>query len=182
VILLAGGFAEIIGCRPDQKSTCVLGGLAVSDIIAFALQAGPSLIVNAVRTWSVWLAIFYVAIAGWLVLCYIAVIRGWTGTLSRLLLGFIVALIFAFLPYFGAMLAIARFVNDNCRPNEGGIGACAMFGGYVGRPEDSPAHDAVIVGWLALFGAPIVLALFAVYAATLIGIVVSKKRGVASRQ
>jgi hypothetical protein len=54
--------------------------------------------------------------------------------LSRLVLGFAVAVVFAVLPYFGPMLAIANFANANCRPNEGGVGACIIFGGYVGGP------------------------------------------------
>ena len=73
------------------------------------------------------------------------------------------------------MLAIANLVNDNCQPNEGGVGACVMFGGYVGNTEHSPVHDAVAMGWLALFGAPLALGIFVIYA--IIAIVIGVRSG-----
>jgi hypothetical protein len=103
---------------------------------------------------------------------------GWSRTRSRLLLGFAVALVFAVLPYFGPLLAIGNLVSDSCQPNEGGVGSCVMFGGYVG-----PAHDAVRAGWLILAGAPIALGAFIIYAIiTIIFRTLSAKRPVTPSQ
>lgn len=151
--------AKMMGCQPDQDKECLIGLLSASDVIAFALRVGAGLIVAATSNGVFWFVAFCIVVTTWLILCYIALTLGWARTPIRLVLGVAVALVFAVMPYFGPMLAIANLVNDKCQPNEGAIGACLMFGGYVGA-----AHQAVQVGWLILAGAPIALAAFVIYA------------------
>src|ERR1700722_8068034 len=169
-------FAEITGCQPDQTSACVIGSLPVSDVIALALEAGTVVILAGVRTNTVWLVVLYAGVAAWLCLCLIVVTLGWARTLSRLLLGLAMAIVFAFLPYFAPLLVVDYLANDNCRPNEGGLGACKLFGDYVGGAEYSPVHDAVVMGWLAWFGIPLALGIFIIYALVVIVIGVSSSR------
>ena len=176
LIWAAATIAELKGCQPDQKDACLIGTLPVSDIIAFSLYLGAGLIIAGVRASYVWLVVACGAMAGWLVACYAALILGWARVSSRLLLGFAVAAVFAFLPYFGPMLSVANLVNEHCRPNDGGVGACMMFGSYVGKPEASPAHDAVMLGWLAPYGALLALAIFAVYAVVVIVIAIASAK------
>ena len=180
-ILVASALARIMGCEPDQKDACLIGSLSVSDIIAFALQAGAGVVITGVRISQVWLVAFYVAIIGCLIASYVALILGWARTLNRLLLGFVVAIFFAFVPYFGPMMAVAHLANANCRPDDGGTRPCTIFGGYVGDSDYSPANDAVSLGWLALYGVPLSLAIFVGYAIVVIVIgVTSARRAVTS--
>jgi hypothetical protein len=174
VIWAVAAIAWTMGCQPDQKVPCLIGALPVSDVIGLALQTGAGLAIAGVRSSAVWLVVIHVAVAAWLVACYLALMQGWARMPSRLLLGFAVALIFAFLPFFGPMLALANLVNENCRPNEGGVGSCMLFGGYVGGPDHSPAHDAVLMGWLAPHGALLALGIFGIYA---IVVVVAGRHG-----
>lgn len=160
VIYLTAALAKIMGCQLDQKNACLIGPIPVSDIIAFALQVGAGLIVAARNNGILWLVVFFIVSTAWLVVCFVALTFGWAHARSRLLLGFAVALVFAVLPFFGPLLAIGNLVYQNCQPNEGGVGSCVMFGGYVGPP----AHDAVKAGWLILAGAPIALGAFVIYA------------------
>lgn len=164
VIYATVALARLMGCHLNQKEACLIGALAVSDVIGWALQVCAGFIIAAVSNSFVWLAAFYVVVAAWLVACHAVIIRGWRRTSLRLLLGFFVTFIFIFLPYFAPTLAVAALDNENCRPNEGGIGACMVFGGYVGSADHSPAHDAIIMGWLAPIGAVMALAIFLVYA------------------
>jgi hypothetical protein len=172
VIWITATLAEIMGCRPDQKDTCLIWSLPVSEIIAIALRISAGFVVAATNNGLLWFAVFCGAVTAWLVVCYCALTLGWARTRSRLLLGFAIAVAFAFLPYFGPLLSVAKLANSNCQPNEGGVGSCEIFGGYVG-----PAHDAVRAGWLILAGAPIALGAFIIYAAVMVMVsAVSRKR------
>lgn len=177
VIYLTAAVARLVGCQLNQKDACLIGSLAPSDIIGLALQVCAGFVIAAVGSSYVWLVIFYAAIAAWLVACHIAIIQGWRPTSLRLLLGFAVTLIFVFLPYYGPNLAVAILGNGNCRPNEGGVGACMVFGGYVGSADHSPAHDAIIMGQLAPIGALLALAIFLVFVIVVVvaGIVAAKR-------
>lgn len=154
--------AKLMGCEPEQKNLCLIGSLPPSEIIRVSLQATATFIITHAGNWK-WLVGMYLAIAAWLVACWIVLFQGWTRVPSRLMLGFVIALAFAVLPYFGPMLSIANLVHENCRPNEGGAGPCVIFGGHV-----APAHDAVLMGWLVLIGAPLALGMFVLYAVVVI--------------
>ena len=174
VALGAAVVAELEGCQPDQKDLCVIGPLPVSEIIAWALRSGATMIVENTRKSDTWL---YVAIAAWLSISYVILIFGWTRLLSRLSLGFVLALAFALLPYFGLMLAISGLTHKDCRPNDAYVGPCTLFGGEVGRP----AHDAVNIGWLAFDGVRLAFGIFAVYVVVVIVLaLVSARRPAAS--
>lgn len=168
MIGIAAGLAKLGGCQPDQKSACLVGSVAVSDIITAALQAGAGAIVAAVRSSYLGFVAIYAVIAAWLVLCYIALSLGWRRKPARLLLGLVIALCFAILPYFGPLLAIANLANESCRPNDGGVGSCLIFGGPIGSPDASPAHDAVSLGWMAPYGALLALGIYVIYAVIVI--------------
>jgi len=167
VIYATAAIARLGGCTPDQEESCLIASRPANDVIAVWLQATAGF-VTAHAERLVWLGAIYGAIALWLVACYAALLAAWTSATSRLLLGFALALVFAVLPYFGPLLAIADLVNEKCQPNEGGIGACEVFGGYVGELEHSPAHDAVQLGWFSFIGAPLALLIYALYAIVVI--------------
>ena len=182
-ILVTSALAKIVGCAPDQRDVCLIGLLPASDIIAFALQAGAGVVVTGVRMSQAWLVAFYVAIIGCLIASYVALILGWARTLNRLLLGLVVTLFFAFVPYFGPMTAVAHLENANGRPDDGGTRPCTIFGSYVGDLNYSPANDAISLGWLGLYGVPLSLAMFVGYVIVVIVIgVISAKRAVTSVQ
>jgi hypothetical protein len=183
-IVATAALARLGGCEPAESSTCLIATLPVSEVIALALRVKASFIVDHIfdpKYQAAWLSALYLAIAVWLVVCYLAVIRGWTHLASRLVIGFLVTLIFALLPYVGSMLALADLTDEGyCLPNEGGIGTCRLFGGYIQGPEYSPAHDAVRIGWLGFLGAPLALALFAVYAIVVIVMAVRQPKPLAA--
>ncbi|MBC9879390.1 hypothetical protein G8O24_18785 [Bradyrhizobium sp. INPA01-394B] len=166
VIVSTAAVAEIMGW--DQKGVCTIYSLPLTKIITFALEAAASSILAVIRTDAKWLPVFYAGVSAWLCLCLITIYLGWASPLSRLLLGFAAALAFAFLPYLGPMLAIASLMNDNCQPNEAGIGSCVVFGGYIGNAEYSPVHDAVAIGWLASYGVPLAFGILGIYAIAVI--------------
>ena len=176
VILATATLATLQGCRPAQTDVCLLVSRPVSDILALALQAGAGWIVAATSKPDALTAI-YVGLAAWLVACLVVVTFGWARISSRLLLGLAVALTFAVLPYFGPMLALEPLVHSQCKPNDGYVGPCTIFGGDVG----TPAHAAVSIGWLGLVGTPLAMGIFAVYAiAVILLAVVLRKHPVAS--
>jgi hypothetical protein len=148
-IYAATALAKMKGCAVDQKLACLIGPISVSGTIVWALETG--LLRGA--SFSVGIA------AAWLGLCYIVVSLGWAHMSSRLLLAFVVTVIFALLPYFGPMLALAHLVNPNCQPNEGGVGPCVIYGGHIG----DAAHHAVTEPWLIFIGGPIAFGSFLVY-------------------
>jgi hypothetical protein len=162
-VWITASIAEVAGCRPGQTNPCMVGSLPLASLFGSALLARAGLIIAAVGSSDIWLLGFYIAIAGWLMACYIVLVRGWTRTPSRIALGFGLALVYAFVPYFGPMLAITKLTNEHCRPNEGGIGACVSFGSYVGDASYSPVHDAVLLGWLLPVGALLSLGTFVLY-------------------
>jgi len=126
-ILVVAAFAGLKGCRPDQDHACLFGSLAVSKGIEWGLSAAGVGIVKS----SAWRSYFYLAISAWLVLCYAVLTLGWRRVTSRLLLGSVVALFFALLPFSGPLWAIKPFANEQlCKPESTG---CMLFGGKVGN-------------------------------------------------
>jgi hypothetical protein len=156
VISATAALARLMGCLPEQKEACRIGSLAASDVINWGLQAGAGVRVAASIAS---LAGFYLAITGWLGMCYVVLTLGWARLASRLLLGLAVALIFALLPYFAPWLSIANLVTkDSCDPNSGRV--CIIFGGGV-----KAAYAAVrVVAPELLYGGLLAIAIFFVYA------------------
>jgi hypothetical protein len=168
--------ARALGCEPDQQATCVLGPLRISDIITLSLQAGTSVPVAGLRISYKWLVLLYALIVVWLGVCYWVITKGWARVASRLFLSFAIALLFAVLPFFGPMFAIAPLLHEKCQPNEGNVGACTLFGGSVGNQNDSPAHDAISIGWLSPVGMLLTLGVFFIYAIFVIAADIRRKR------
>jgi hypothetical protein len=126
VIIAVAALAFVMGCRPGQEGACLIGSRAVSDVINWALQAGGVPTVGSATA----RAYLYLAIGGWLVVCYVALIQGWKRLRSRLLLGSAVALFLALLPFWGPMLAIKMLANGPyCEPASSPV--CKLFGGPV---------------------------------------------------
>lgn len=150
VILLTSFFAAISGCHPGSSAPCELGLGSAAEIIRHALTAGY--LVGS--RFGDGLA------ALWLASCCGLVTLGWTGLWSRLLLAFAISAVCAFAPYFGPMLSISHLVNPRCTPNEGGVGACIVYGGDLG----GVAHQVVGLGWRIIEGAPIAVGIFVAYA------------------
>jgi hypothetical protein len=170
-ILVTAAVADIMGW--NQKGVCTFESAPVTNIITLSLELATGLILAGIGTPAMWRIVLYAGLIAWLCLCLITASLGWASTRSRLLIGFAVTIVFAFLPYFAPMLAIEILANDNCRPNEAGVGACVMFGGYVGNTD-----RAVAMGWLAGYGVPLALGVFAIYATVIIIVGVSSRKRV----
>lgn len=163
LIFAVSAYAGLVGCQIDSRFACAVGPPSASEIIRLALQAAYLI--------GDQFANGYVVVA-WLVLCFLLIVLGWARLSSRLLLGFGVSLIFAILPYFGPMLSIGHLENPDCRPNEGRVGPCKIFGGNV----DGAAHDVVQLGWKSLDGAAFALGTFVIFVIFAIGIHYVAKR------
>jgi len=148
VIFAVAALASLMGCEPVQKEACLIGPLAVSDVIDWALLAGGVSILYS----AAWRSGFYLAVAGGLVLCYIVLIQGWARITSRLLLGSAVALFFALLPLAGPGLAITTLAKQNICDPEGGHD-CLIFGGKVDK-----AYAAVSMAQPPIFDTIVLLA------------------------
>jgi hypothetical protein len=165
VILAATLFAAVIGCHVASETACAVGPSSVGDIIRVALEAGSLVGSKFGDGWVV----------AWVALCYVLIVQGWARLSRRLLLGLVVSLIFAFLPYFGPILSIEHLANPKCLPNEGAIGPCTMYGGNIG----SVAHDAVRLGWRTIDGAPIAFGTFLAFLTFAVGAYLIGRRSAA---
>ena len=154
VVIAVAAVAKSGGCLVNDNWVCLIAGALVSNIIAGALKVGV-LVGTAMGD--------YLSVLVWLALCYLAIVLGWARFASRLLLGFVVTLIFAVLPYIGPLLSIAGLVNPKCQPNEGGVGRCIIFGGEVG----AVAHDTVRPQ-LLMIGLLVAFAIFVMYVVAII--------------
>lgn len=163
IILATKAIALLVGCEPNQKDLCRIGWVAASDVIGWVLHAKAGFIIAHAGN-LYWLIGFYATVAVWIVACYAVLIFGWTWMWSRLLLGFAVAVIFTVLPYFGLILALGNLVNENCKSNAGGVGACMILGGQVGSADYSLTHAAGALGWGVIIGGPLAFGIFAGYA------------------
>ncbi|MEO8321590.1 MAG: hypothetical protein ABI561_25080, partial [Bradyrhizobium sp.] len=139
----------------------------IPEIIIFAiLQRGADSIVDFVANPGAWQAGIYLAIAGWLVVCCVAVSQGWSAVPSRLLLGFAVALVFAILPYAGPGLAIV---------------CIKAFGGNVNEDAYTAAVQ-LIESKYTVIGALLAIGIFVVYAIFVIATGVASSRRPAETQ
>jgi hypothetical protein len=170
VILAVSVYAAAVGCDADAGLACAVGPPSASGVIRSALKAA--------YTVGTKFADDNIVVA-WLVCCFLLIILGWHKLASRLLLALGVTLIFAFLPYFGPILAIGPLVNPKCQPNEGGVPPeCKIYGGDVGNA----AHDAVRLGWKFFYGAPVALVAFVIFALLVLGARLVSRRRAASRK
>lgn len=169
-IFAIAAFARFKGYQSD---TCFVGSTVLGHLIDTALGLGAGLIVDRVLNSYKWFLIFYTAFAGWLVVCYLLLLKGWSRLSSRLALGFAIAVSFAVLPFFGPMLALVSIANkSSCNPN---IGPCILFGETV-----TQAYNAVALAGPLLQhqGAKLVITIFAFFAiwVVLARIIASKRR------
>ena len=164
-ISAVGGLAKVNGCVADQKEVCLIAGANVSNALSGLLTVG--LVIGSAFAWLGLAAV-------WLVMCYLAIVRGWAGTGARLFLSMSATVIFALLPYLAPGFAVAPLVNARCQPNEGG-GPCLIFGGDV-----SNAHHTIVLQWFILPGVPIALGTAVVYA--IVTAVIRARRARASRR
>ena len=144
--------------------SALLDSLAVSNVIEWGLSAAGVLSPS-------WSKYFYLAVDGWLVVCLVALIRGWTGVTSRLLLGSAVALFFAVLPNLGPLFAIRMVADSNmCKPESTG---CLIFGGEVRNAYGAleKANLAFLNGdALPMVGILVVFSVFAIVSGTVSGV------------
>ncbi|CCD98286.1 hypothetical protein [Bradyrhizobium sp. STM 3809] len=157
-IWIVAGFAKIMGCSPGQQTLC-LNSPWISDTINWAFKLSAGLIVTHTTTSLRWLIAFFAGLGLWLTGCLVIISLGWRRRSSRLVLGFAITLIFAFLPFLGPGLALLGLAEpEACTP---GTGTCKIYGSEV-----QEAHAAVRLWDLELQPLWIVLAaaLFAIYA------------------
>jgi hypothetical protein len=148
-ILAVTVIANAAGCEAGSKAVCKFGSLSTSSIVGLAVETGMMIGVGSGAG----------IVAAWLAVCYGFVTLGWSRLVSRLLVALVVSLVFAALPYLSPALSLVPLVNENCRPNEGGVGPCFIYGGDIG----SVAHETVTLPWFMAQGALIALGAFVVY-------------------
>ena len=114
------GIAGLQGCESGKNVACDIGPLTARDMIEWSLTAA------GIVPWT-WRIYFYLAVGAWLIVCFIVLIRGWTGVTSRLLIGSAVTALFALLSVVGPWFAIDLVADKSvCKPQTTG---CLLFGG-----------------------------------------------------
>jgi hypothetical protein len=165
-IWIIAGFAKLMGCRPEQPC---LGSTTIGEMINWALKFSPGLIVTDAAIPGPWFIVFFAVLGIWLTGCFVMVTLGWKRPASRLAVGFVVTLIFAFLPFLGPGLALLGLAQPkSCNP---GTGTCKIYGGEV------PEAHAVLRLWnyeLQATSIGLTFLLFAIY--VVLVIVVSRSR------
>jgi len=139
VIWIVAALARLKGCHPGDASVCLIGSVPAGDVIHLALETSAGLIVRNAQHSLAWQFGFYAAVACWIALCFLVVMRGWARVSSRLLLGFAVIVVVGVLPYFAPQLAIANLIGIHCDPNAGASHQrpCTIFGGPIGDAADA---------------------------------------------
>src|ERR1051325_8069743 len=74
--------AKLMGCEPEQKNLCLIGSLPPSEIIRVSLHATATFIIDHAGNLK-WLVGMYLAIAAWLVACWVVLFQGWMRASSR---------------------------------------------------------------------------------------------------
>ncbi len=138
--------AEAAGCFAAMGEPCRLGPLSAGHAFRFLVSA-------AVRTGE---AFAFVGIP-WGVLLVVAVHRGGGRRLWKAFFGLTVLGTF---PFLGAVFPLERFAWSGCLPNEGGVGACLMFGVETG-PD---IHRLAVLPWMMMLSGGVAFAMFGVYA------------------
>jgi hypothetical protein len=141
--------AKIKGCNVDDAKVCFIAGTQVSNIIVSSLNGGLKLAMDFATSGIT---------AGWLAACYVIIVIGWRRLGNRLLLGLLVSVALALLPYVAPWLVTKIFVTAKCVPEIDAAGPC-VFGAPVGEP----AMDAVTQLWLIYPGVETALMAFVVY-------------------
>jgi hypothetical protein len=149
-IRMIAAAAAVDGCAPADASACMLGPLSLGSLLRPAITAAVG---GA-------MALGFGGVVVWLTLAFVAVQRGFTTTPVRLVLAFVLTVIFALGPYLAPGLAVADLLHGDCRPHEAGVGACRLFGEAMGKA----ANDTQVVQWFAFLAGPVALVMFVVYA------------------
>ncbi len=162
-IRLAVTAASLKGCPVDAAEACRFGPLPVGGAIYGALSAG-----NLVSV-----AFGFGGAMVWLMLCYYALNRSWRNVALRLVIALALAALYALPPFLAPYLSIGDLINPGCRPNEGGVGDCFLYGYDV----DGAAHDSVTAIWLGFIGVPLAAIGFGVYLITAIAVAMHVRHG-----
>jgi len=168
IILAVTVIANAAGCEAGSKAACKFGPVSTSSIIGSALEIGTMIGIGFGAG----------IVAAWLAACYVFITLGWTRLVSRLLLALVVSLLFAALPYLAPALSLVPLANEDCRPNEGGVGPCFIYGDDIG----SVAHETVILPWFIAQAAPIALGAFIIYAIIAVVLRIMPKRNAKAAQ
>jgi hypothetical protein len=156
-IFAVAGFASLKGYQSD---TCFVGSSAYGHLIDDILRLRAGTIVDRLLNSHGWLLTFYTAFAGWLVVCYLLLLGGWSRLSSRLALGFAIAVTFSVLPFSGPIWALVSIANKNsCDPN---IGPCILFGEKITQAYSAAALEGPILR--PLDGAKLAISIFAFFA------------------
>lgn len=144
------GLASVAGCSPADAAPCTIGPVALGGLLRSSIAA-------AVATAML---LGFGGIVVWLIAIFVAVHRGFATTAVRLVLAFVLTVVFVYLPYLAPALAIADLMHADCRPHDLGVGACRLFGTAMGKAS----NDTQVVQWFTFLAGPVALILFAVYA------------------
>jgi hypothetical protein len=156
-LLILSIYGKIAGCDP-AGAACIIGGRSLGDVAKRALDAAAAF------------ASFFVFIGGfWFAFALIFIHRSFAGAGSRLL----VALFTAGWSVLGAIImgfvALAN-IAPHCSFNEGGVGTCGIFG-----VATQSGHHIGTAIWGVIFGIPIAVLVFIVYA-VIVTIIANKTR------
>jgi hypothetical protein len=148
-VYAVAALAKIKGCNVGDEEVCIAKAISVSRALVEmdAQKAGLGLLI-----------VLFIALI-WLALCYLSVRLGWKRTVSRMLVGLFVTVIFAGFPYFAALPAAGSFVEPQCRPDGGGFGICGHFEGAIGGAP----HIFSIQVWVSVIGLPLGIVAYLLY-------------------
>lgn len=149
-IRAVAGMAGVAGCAPADAAPCVFGPVSLGTMLRRAIEAAV----------AVAMGLGFGGVVVWLALVFVAVQRSFVTMAVRLVLAFVLAVVFALWPYLGPGLAIADLVHADCLPGEAGVGACRLYGAPMGRA----ANETQVVQWFTFLAAPVALVMFAGYA------------------
>lgn len=149
-IRMIAGMAAVGGCVPGDAAPCVIATVSLGDLLRRAIEASVAIA----------MALGFGGIVVWLTLVFVAIQRGFATLPVRLVLAFMLTVVFALWPYLAPGLAIADLVHADCRPHEAGVGACRLYGTAMGRA----ANETQVVQWFAFLAGPVAMVMFAIYA------------------
>jgi cytosine/uracil/thiamine/allantoin permease len=145
-LLIVAFYGKTAGCDP-AGAVCVIGGRSLGDVAKRALDAAAAF------------ASFFVFLGGlWFAFALIFVHRSFAGAGTRLL----AALFSALWSVAGAIvMGFAALANiaPHCPFNEGGVGACRLFG-----VDTTGGHHIGTAIWGVMIGLPVAMLVFVVYA------------------
>jgi hypothetical protein len=169
-IAISVAVAFAAACTRDQHTPCLIASIPVGDVISVALQVSATGILKFRAQYSE--TYLLLAFGAYLGMCYLSILSGWHRLRTRLALGAVTSVLFAFVPFMLPTIVVNVLAYNGCMPSAGGGKPCAIFGEDVGNPAD----DAIVLGAkLASASTGLVLCMLALYTVITVLIALGKR-------